>query len=236
MSDYPGAVDTFRSPDNVPGNSYDPAKTTAIFSEDFSTRSEAIVAIEETLGTDPQGASATVKARLAAIEAAKQDVSNKSTSTSLGTSDTLYPSQNAVKAYVDAAIAAAKSALFPVGSYYINQTVSTNPGTLLGFGTWIAVQDKMIMGVGSTYGAGTSGGSASHSHPLSAAAQAKILAGSTGVKGDFVSASYTATRQVNTTGTTISQAQTNGTPLMGATDSTSTLPPYITAYVWLRTA
>lgn len=33
----------------------------------------------------------------------KEDVSNKSTSTSLGTSNTLYPSQNAVKVYVDTA-------------------------------------------------------------------------------------------------------------------------------------
>jgi hypothetical protein len=38
--------------------------------------------------------------------AAKEDAANKSTSTSLGTSNTLYPSQNAVKSYVDAAIAA----------------------------------------------------------------------------------------------------------------------------------
>jgi hypothetical protein len=34
----------------------------------------------------------------------KEDVSNKSTNTSLGTSDTLYPSQKAVKTYVDNAI------------------------------------------------------------------------------------------------------------------------------------
>lgn len=33
-----------------------------------------------------------------------EDVANKSTSTSLGTSDTLYPSQNAVKTYVDAKV------------------------------------------------------------------------------------------------------------------------------------
>jgi hypothetical protein len=35
------------------------------------------------------------------IYSAKEDVANKSTSTSLGTSDTLYPTQNAVKSYVD---------------------------------------------------------------------------------------------------------------------------------------
>ena len=37
----------------------------------------------------------------------KENVSNKSTNTSLGTSDTLYPSQKAVKTYVDTAISSA---------------------------------------------------------------------------------------------------------------------------------
>jgi hypothetical protein len=37
----------------------------------------------------------------------KEDVSNKSTNTSLGTSDTLYPSQKAVKTYVDTAVSGA---------------------------------------------------------------------------------------------------------------------------------
>lgn len=37
----------------------------------------------------------------------KENVSNKSTNTSLGTSDTLYPSQKAVKTYVDSAISGA---------------------------------------------------------------------------------------------------------------------------------
>lgn len=50
--------------------------------------------------------------------------------------------------------------LFPVGSYYMNETNSTNPGTLLGFGTWVAVADKMIVGKGSgTFAtAGATGG------------------------------------------------------------------------------
>ncbi|MFM1793026.1 MAG: hypothetical protein RLZZ252_1380, partial [Bacteroidota bacterium] len=39
--------------------------------------------------------------------ALKEDVSNKSTTPTLGTSDTLYPSQNAVKTYVDTSIAGA---------------------------------------------------------------------------------------------------------------------------------
>jgi hypothetical protein len=40
----------------------------------------------------------------------------------------------ATTAFVQAALAAA----YPVGSIYINATSSTNPATLLGFGTWVA--------------------------------------------------------------------------------------------------
>lgn len=39
----------------------------------------------------------------------KEDVVNKSTNVSLGTSDTLYPTQKAVKQYVDTAVAGASS-------------------------------------------------------------------------------------------------------------------------------
>lgn len=40
----------------------------------------------------------------AALGFTPEDVANKSTSTTLGTSNTLYPSQNAVKTYVDTAV------------------------------------------------------------------------------------------------------------------------------------
>lgn len=42
-----------------------------------------------------------------------ENVANKSTSTSLGTSDTLYPSQNAVKTYVDTAVSGASGLTQP---------------------------------------------------------------------------------------------------------------------------
>lgn len=51
-------------------------------------------------------------------------------------SGTKVPSQQSVKAYVDAAIAAVQSALYPIGSIYMSVN-STNPGTLFG-GTWTA--------------------------------------------------------------------------------------------------
>jgi microcystin-dependent protein len=36
-------------------------------------------------------------------------------------------------------------AIYPIGSVYINASVSTNPATLLGFGTWTSVGDGMVM-------------------------------------------------------------------------------------------
>ena len=47
----------------------------------------------------------------------------------------------ATTAFVQAAIAL----LYPVGSIYTNATVSTNPGTLLGFGTWSAFGAGRVM-------------------------------------------------------------------------------------------
>ena len=47
-----------------------------------------------------------------------EDVANKSTTTTLGTSNTLYPTQNAVKTYVDAAVASANPASAKLFNYY----------------------------------------------------------------------------------------------------------------------
>lgn len=56
---------------------------------------------------------------------------------SSGTSTT----QLATTAFVTTAL----QALYPVGSIYINAGVSTNPGTLLGFGTWTAFGAGRVM-------------------------------------------------------------------------------------------
>src|SRR5678815_4122329 len=50
-------------------------------------------------------------ARATAAEATKENAANKSTATTLGTSDVLFPTQNAVKTYVDAASTGNSTAL-----------------------------------------------------------------------------------------------------------------------------
>ena len=73
----------------------------------------------------------------------------------------------ATTAFVNTAITnalATLTAAYPVGSIYMNASSSTNPATLLGFGTWVALgAGRMLIGVGTgggaTYSVGDTGGS-----------------------------------------------------------------------------
>lgn len=66
----------------------------------------------------------------------------------------VYPAANV------AAIASIMTLIYPVGSYYFNDSVSTNPGTLLGVGTWVAVEEVVLVGYKSGSAEfGTPGGS-----------------------------------------------------------------------------
>lgn len=131
------------------------------------------------------------------------------------------------KAYVDAI----KSALFPVGSIY-TATVSTNPGTLLGFGTWTAYgAGRVIVGkaASGTFGtAGSTGGAETHTlttaempahtHTLTVPAN-----GTAGGNANFFAGNNTGTFSPTTSSAGSGGAHNN-------------LQPYIVAYMWERTA
>lgn len=53
-------------------------------------------------------------------------------------------------------------AIYPVGSIYMSAN-STSPATLFG-GTWTQIQDQFLLCAGSTYSAGSTGGSATMAH------------------------------------------------------------------------
>lgn len=173
---------------------------------------------------------------------------------SAGTNST----QLATTAYADAAIAAAKQALYPVGSIYINAGVTTNPATLLGFGTWAAFGAGRVM-VGLN-GSDTlfdtleeTGGSkdavvASHTHTatvtdpghkhtlvsgtINTSSDIGTLIGSQGIIGGYsgTNGSTDAFTNSNTTGITVA----NSTAGVSATNAN--LQPYITVAMWKRTA
>lgn len=154
----------------------------------------------------------------------------------------------ATTAFVQAAIAL----LYPVGSIYTNASVSTNPGTLLGFGTWTAFGAGRVM-VGFDAGnalfdtAEETGGSAdaitvSHTHTatstdsghtheqdgsIGSAFQYSAGGGNPGVGIPLQTNVNVSTSTANIT-TTITSTGSSGT--------NANYQPYITVYMWKRTA
>ena len=177
---------------------------------------------------------------------------------SSGTSTT----QIATTAFVTTAL----QALYPVGSIYINAGVSTNPGTLLGFGTWTAFGAGRVM-VGLN-GSDTSfdtleetGGSkdatlVQHNHTFSATS-GNMSANSThahqmkytditnesrnlGVDNNDSAQGYDLTGYDALNTSTVDLQHTH--TVSGTTDNSGTsgtnanLQPYITVAMWKRTA
>jgi len=166
------------------------------------------------------------------------------TGTGTATTQTLGDSSTKLSttAFVAAAIAAAKEALYPVGSIYTNATDSTNPATLLGFGTWTAFGAGKVLVAQDASDAlfdtlEETGGSkdavnVSHNHTLTdpghrhSVTLEGVLAGSAG--GTAVRTAGTYYTATATTGITIAAAGESGT--------NKNIQPYIVVKMWKRTA
>ncbi len=156
----------------------------------------------------------------------------------------------ATTAFVQAAMAA----LHPVGSIYINATNATNPGTLLGFGTWAAFGAGRVP-VGFDAGnalfdtAEETGGSAdaitvSHTHTATTTITDPGHTHTIGYTGNLFysgggglpNTSWgTGTNQAtNSTTTGITAATTVDSA--GSSGTNANYQPYITVYMWKRTA
>lgn len=154
-------------------------------------------------------------------------------------------SQIATTAFVTTALAA----VYPIGSIYINASSSSNPATLLGFGTWTAFgAGRVLVGLDASDAlfdtAEETGGSkdavvVSHTHTATSVvtdpghnhtANSQTGAGFGQPSGAVTQASgVTGTR---TTGITV--ATTNAST--GVSGTNANLPPYITVRMWKRTA
>ena len=142
-------------------------------------------------------------------------------------------------------VQAVKASLFPVGAIY-TAIVSTNPGTLLGFGTWTAFgAGRVMVGFDASNAlfdtAEETGGSAdatlvSHTHtatvtdPGHTHTTGSAYAGS-GSRTD----SNGSTGYVNVTGSA-STGITVANSTEGSSGTNANLQPYITVYMWKRTA
>lgn len=161
------------------------------------------------------------------------------------TAPTASAGTNTTQLATTAFVQAAMAVLYPVGSIYSNVSDSTNPGTLFGFGTWVAITGRMVIGLDSGNTAidtaGETGGSAdaivvSHTHTVTDPGHFhtytngnSYTGGPTSATGGSGSASPT-TYNGNSATTGISIAST------GSSATNANLPPYVVAYVWKRTA
>lgn len=144
----------------------------------------------------------------------------------------------ATTAFVQAAL----QLLYPVGTIYTNSSVSTNPATLLGFGTWTAFgAGRVMVGFNASNAlfdtAEETGGSAdaivvSHNHTLTDPGHNHTYTkvNSTSPQSGSATQCFTNTTTDNTstatTGISIASAGSSGT--------NANYQPYITVYMWKR--
>jgi hypothetical protein len=179
--------------------------------------------------------------------ATKADIASPAL-TGTPTAPTASVGTNTTQLATTALVFAAMQALYPVGTIYSNISVSTNPATLFGFGTWTAIAGRVVVGLDGSDASfdtvGETGGSkdaivVSHTHTAtvtdpghthSIPTTGNITAGGPNAMedGPLNGGSYTVPS--NTTGISVS----NSTE--GSSATNANLQPYVVAYVWKRTA
>jgi hypothetical protein len=158
--------------------------------------------------------------------------------------------QLATTAFITTAITNALAVAYPVGSIYTS-TVATNPGTLFGFGTWVAFGvGRVLIGNGGGYTAGATGGSADavvvshthtatssvsdpgHSHTMSPNADGYSAGNASNSVRGAGGGLYAFSTQSATTGITVGTSVASA----GVSGTNANLPPYVVVYMWNRTA
>lgn len=146
--------------------------------------------------------------------------------------------------------------IYPVGSIYMSVN-ATSPATLFG-GTWTQLKDRFLLGAGSTYGNGTTGGEASHKlsvNEMPSHAHDTPFFNNMTNNGEMVSdfegvfgKGMTASAAKSLTGKSVIEMwwkeQTNNaegneysylTASKGGSVAHNNMPPYLAVYMWKRT-
>jgi hypothetical protein len=191
---------------------------------------------------------------IASAISSKADL-NSPALTGTPTAPTASAATNTTQIATTAFVTAALSAAYPVGSIYINATSASNPNTLLGFGTWTAFGAGRVM-VGLDAGdalfdtAEETGGSkdaivVSHTHTATSTVTdpghshtASVFYNDSATPRNAFRASHASVDQTtvstnsNTTGITVATTNTS----TGSSATNANVQPYITVYMWKRTA
>ena len=136
--------------------------------------------------------------------------------------------------------------VYPIGSIYMNVN-STNPGTLFG-GTWEQIQGKFLLGMSSSYPAGSQGGEASHtltteempSHGHNPANEAGYYGFITNSKKAFevgdMGVQSGSGRYYPYAPAAFDISRNTKTGSVGGGKAHNNMPPYLSIYIWKRTA
>ena len=155
------------------------------------------------------------------------------------------------KTQVDALIAQMSLVAYPVGSLYMSVN-STDPTNFFG-GTWEQIEDRFLLAAGSTYTAGTTGGSAdavivSHNHNIQSRHTAEdgnhrhelptVFSAGSGSSNAYVASTnrYATTLMTHNDGVHDHLIPAHSTDSKGVSGTGKNMPPYLTVYVWKRTA
>lgn len=140
--------------------------------------------------------------------------------------------------------------LYPIGSIYTNATDNTNPGSLLGFGSWAAFgSGRVMVGVDTEQtefnAAGNTGGdkalqSHTHTGTTSTAGDHSHTVTLTGSNSDVVtnSRSIEWSDAIDSTSVSTSGAGSHNhtfTTASSGTGSSGNLQPFVVVYMWRRT-
>ena len=129
-------------------------------------------------------------------------------------------------------------AVYPVGSIYMSvNTVS--PSVLFGFGVWEKIEDKFLLGSGTNYANGSTGGSAdsvvvSHSHKSSAAGEYIVTSEENTANNTRVAYSASGNRWVDGQPSQSHFHHRTNTNTVGEDGTNKNMPPYLAVNIWDR--
>lgn len=128
-------------------------------------------------------------------------------------------------------------AAYPVGSIYMSAN-ATDPGTLFG-GTWTQIQGRFLLAADGSHAAGSTGGEATHTltqaempqhfHTFSISGAIKNVILDTGEHSDEFGLHFTS-------GVSAYRAAPGSMNNTGGNQPHNNMPPYLSVYVWQRTA
>lgn len=120
--------------------------------------------------------------------------------------------------------------VYPIGSIYMNVN-NTNPATLFGFGTWVQLKDRFLLGAGDDYTGGATGGEAEHTLTIAEMPSHNHI---THFRLKYVSGSGNIQSAPNDSYWRDIQDQPSENT--GGGGAHNNMPPYLVVYIWKRTA